>query len=650
VGKSSVFNALTGESQYVSNWPGKTWEGKAGIAHHPAGDVQVVDLPGTYSLTANSAEERIARDYLLQSHPDVVVVIVDATALERNLYLVAELMHIELPLVVGLNRIDLAAERGIEVEPHVLEAALGIPVIPMIANHSQGTRELLDGVVRISQEPQEWKPNRPSVRDDHRSVLEQIETLIRDCTPPDYPQTWVAIKLFEGDEEIIRLMQQRMREGWQQLEKILAAHEDAFLTVASGRYDWIGRMVRVAVVRPKPGQLSMTDRIDRVATHPFWGILMLLGIVGGLFWLTYAIGAPLQNWMDRAVVQGGGQWLRGLLAGSPDWIRGLFVDGIFTGVGSVLTLLPILAIFFLFLGLLEDVGYMARAAFVMDRFMHVMGLHGKSFLPIFLGFGCNVPAVMGTRIIESPKARLITILITPLVPCTARFSVIAFLAPVFFPNRAVWVTWFLIGASLATLFVLGWVLHEWFLGGEHTVFIMELPLYQKPDFHSIRQGFWGRIVDFLKMAGSIILVVSVLMWVLSTFPGGRIEESYLAQFGKLLTPIGAWMGLDWPMMVALLTSFVRKENTIPTLAVLYGAGGNGMTLVQALSGTLLPAAALAFLTVQVLFIPCVATVGAIRQETASWRWTLLSVFLLLVISLSAGVAIFQTGRLMGWGV
>lgn len=252
--------------------------------------------------------------------------------------------------------------------------------------------------------------------------------------------------------------------------------------------------------------------------------------------------------------------------------------------------------------------------------------------------------------IESPKARLITILVTPIVPCTARMAVVAFLAPIFFGERAIWVSWGLVVMSLIVLTVVGIVLHEKFLGGEHNAFIMELPLYQKPNLRIVEEGVWQRCADFLKTAGSIILVVSVILWALSHFPSGNIETSFLAFFGRLLAPVGSWMGLEWQMMVALLTSFVRKENTIPTLAVLYGANGEAAGLAQTLNAHLAPAAALAFLAVQVLFIPCVATLASIRQETGSWRWTVSSSAILLGISLGVGIFIYQTARLLGWGV
>ena len=648
VGKSSVFNELTGLGQYVSNWPGKTCEQKTGVFHHAEGTIYIVDLPGVYSLTASSVEEQITRDFIISCRPEVVAVVVDAVSLERNLYLVAELLALPVPLVLGLNRIDVARQQGFQIEPHVLEAALGIPVVPMVASRGEGVDVLMEAAWKIAQEALPQKPSRPEIRADHLGVLQQIEQLIAAHVPETYPVNWVALKLLEGDAQMTTIMQERMAENWDSVHDVLVKHDDAFLAVASGRYEWIARMIRAAVVRPKPGLVTVTDRLDRIFTHPLWGMLLLVGVLGLLFWLTYAIGAPLQAWLELNLVQGTASWLRESLVNAPSWLSGLLADGVVSGVGTVLTLLPILAIFFTFLGLLEDVGYMARAAYVMDRFMHLMGLHGKSFLPIFLGFGCNVPAVMGARVIESPKARLITILTAPIVPCTARMTVVAFLAPIIFASHAMWVSWGLILLSLLVMTLVGILLHELFLGGEHTAFIMELPLYQMPNLRIVGAGVWQRLADFLKTAGSIILVVSIGLWFLSTYPGGRIEGSYLAFFGQLFAPAGALMGLEWPMMVALLTSFVRKENTIPTLAILYGHTAADASLAQTLNQVLTPASGLAFLAVQVLFIPCVATVATIRQETRSWRWTTFSILLLLVISFGVGIGIYQVMHLLGW--
>ncbi len=650
VGKSTVFTLLTGLSQYVSNWPGKTCEHRCGFYRHGDVEMHIVDLPGTYSLTANSPEERDARDYLLRDRPDVVAVIADASALERNLYLVAELLWLPVPIVLGLNMTDVARQQGLRIEPHVLEAALGLPVVPMVATRNEGVRELMDAALNAAR-GESWEHNRPEIREDHHAVLEELLCLLAGRVPAGYPEDWVALKVLEGDEEITGLVRSRLAEDeWGAVHALLLQHEDAVLAVAGGRYDWIGRMVRAAVVRPRAGQVQLTDRLDRWATHPLWGLAILLAVLGLLFWLTYTVGIPLEELLDAALVQAGAEVVRTALAGAPPWLSGVLADGIIAGAGTILTLLPILFVFFTILAFLDDVGYMARGAYVMDRFMHLIGLHGRSFLPLFLGFGCNVPAVMGSRIVESRKARLQTILLAPIVPCSARTAVVAMLAPIFFGAAAAWVSWGLVGLSLVVVAVVGFALHELLLGGEHNAFIMELPLYHAPNLRTIALSVWQRLWDFVKGAGTVIVVVSIILWALSTFPGGDIEGSYLGMAGQWLAPVGSLLGLPWPMIVALLASFVRKENTIPTLAVLYGAGQEGMGLAAALGGVLVPAAALSFLVVQVLFIPCVATVAAIRQETGSWRWTGLSVALMLAVSLGIGVAVYQGARLLGVGL
>lgn len=648
VGKSAIFNMLTGLSQHVANWPGKTSERRIGEHRRNGTVVHIVDLPGTYSLTANSEEERIARDYLIRERPDVVVLVVDASALERNLYLLAELLHLPVPVVVGLNLMDLAQEQGIKVKPHVLEAALGVPVVPMVATRNQGVRELVETAVEVARHPETFSPRRPEIRSDHAAVLAEVGRLIADAVPEPYPRDWVALKLLEGDTEITEMTRARLGERWEAVHQILRQHEDAVLAVAGGRYEWIGRMVRAAVTRPWAGQVTLTDRLDRLATHPLVGLLILAGILGFTFWLTYSIGTPLQTWLDVNLVQAGAEQARNALSSAPPWVGSLAADGIIAGVGLVLTFLPILLVFFAVLAVLEEVGYIARAAYITDRFMHFIGLHGRSFLPLFLGFGCNVPAVMAARTIDSTRARLLTILLAPFVPCPARMSVVAILAPLFFGGDAPWVALGLLILTMAVLAGVGLLLHELFMGGEHLAFIMELPLYHRPDHRAILRSIRDRLFDFLRVAGSIILVVSVLLWATMHLPGGQVETSYLATFGRYLAPAGRLMGLDWQMMVALLTSFVRKENVIATLGVLYGSAHQGGGFIDTLSRTMTPAAALAFMTVQMLFVPCVATVAAIRQETRSWRWTALSMALPLAISFVMGLAVYHGARLLGW--
>jgi ferrous iron transport protein B len=647
MGKSTLFNLLTGLNQHVGNWPGKTIEHRAGVFQHNQRSYNIIDLPGTYSLTANSPEEVIAREYILREKPDIVIAVVSAANLERSLYLVSELICLPAPLVVALNMMDVADQEGIHVEPEVLQAALGVPVIPLTATRAAGVRDLLTEVEHCLMGERKLVPHLPEIRADHRQTMNEVLRQIDEYVPAPYPADWAAMKLLEGDAEITSRMKNSLpQERWAAVQSILEKHDDAMLAIASGRYDWIGRMMRAAVTHPSLGQISLTDRIDRWATHPIWGLFILAGILGLVFWLTFTLGTPLQDWLDSAIVGPLGTLAAGLLASAPTWLRSLVVDGVIGGVGSVLTFLPIMAIFFASFGLLEDVGYMARAAYVMDNFMHMMGLHGKSFLPIFLGFGCNVPAIMGTRVIDSAPARLLTILVAPLVPCTARMAVLAFIAPAFFGPQAMLVSWGLILLSLVLLVGSGILFNLVLFKGERSAFIMELPLYHVPNQRTIGLLVWQRSISFIKKAGTIILAMSVGIWVLSMLPGGDLQNSYLAQLGKLIAPVGRWMGMDWRLTVALLTSFLAKENAIATLGVLFGGSANA-GLAQTLAATYSPATGLAFLTVSILFIPCAATVAAIRQETGSWRWTLLNVIFMLVLSVGAGVAVYAVASGIG---
>jgi len=647
VGKSTLFNLLTGLSQHVGNWPGKTVERKEGAFAFNGTPYRLVDLPGTYSLTANSAEEVIAREFIIRERPDVVVALVDAAILERSLYLVAELLSLPAPVIVGLNMIDVAQQEGVQIEPEVLEAALGVPVVPMVATKSVGVRELVEAVDRVACGEISYAPKPPQIRADHREVLEEIEGLIVGCVPDPYPQEWIALKLLEGDQEVTRMMRGCLPdERWEAVHDVLRAHDDALVAVAGGRYEWIGRMIRAAVTRPKAGQIGRTERLDRWATHPLWGLLILAGILGLIFWLTYAVGTPLQDLLDTYVVGTLAGLARAGLAGAPTWLAGLLADGVIGGVGAVLTFLPILVIFFAAMGALEDMGYMARAAYVMDGFMHLMGLHGKSFLPLFLGFGCNVPAVLGTRVIESRRARLLTILLAPLIPCTARMAVLAFLAPAFFGPAATLVSWGLVLLALAVMAFSGVLINKTLFRGQRAAFIMELPLYHLPNWRTIGLLVWQRSLAFIKKAGTLILGVSVVVWALSVLPGGEVETSFLAQVGQWLEPVGRLMGFDWRLMVTLLTSFIAKENSIATLGVLFGTGKQ-IGLAETLAATFPAATWLAFLVVQMLFVPCVATVAVIRQETGSWRWTLFNLGFLLLVSWMAGVGVFWLARLVG---
>lgn len=636
VGKTTVFNLLTGLDQHVGNWPGKTVEHAEGTVRHDGLEATLVDLPGTYSLSANSPEERIARDFLIFEQPDVVMVIADASALERSLYLLAELLALGLdtPVVLGLNMSDVATAQGIDIDPAVFAAALKLPVVPLVARRAQGVAELVGTALRLARDPSACQPVRPEIAAPHRAVLAAVHVLLAPHVPAPYPAQWVAMKLLEGDSELLALAREWAHAAaWAEIEALLGEHEDAVLDIAAGRYEWIERMARAAVRRPRLGQVSLTDRLDRVALHPVWGLVLLLWVFAFIFGITFELAGPVQDWLESGLIAPFGTWLAERLVSAPSWLSGLLIDGVLAGAGTVITFVPLLAVFFAALALLEDTGYFARAAYVMDRYMHRMGLHGKSFLPLCLGFGCNVPAVMGARVIDSPNGRLLTILLASLVPCSARLLVLAFLAPVFFGDAALPVTLAFIGVNLLLVAVAGSLFNRSLFKGKRVFFIMEMPLYHVPSVRTIGRFVRRNVVAFLRNAGSLILIFSVLLWALAYFPGEGLEQSWLGRFGHSIAPVSEVLGLDWPLIVALLASFVAKENAIAALGILYGIEGEGQALAEVLSTSISLGSALAFLTATMLFIPCVATLVVMRTETGSWRWPVVSVALHLALSL-----------------
>lgn len=648
VGKSTVFNMLTGLSQHVGNWPGKTVELKFGKISLDDRSVNLVDLPGTYSLTASSEEERVARDFIISEKPNLVVVIVNATSLESNLYLLTEMLALDVPLVIGINMMDVADRQGIFIDPHVLEAALMVPVVPLVATRNQGLKELIQQAVTLAENPDQFQPNRPKLSPEYCQLLKKIQNLMAGRIPEEYSSYWVSLKILEGDQEMHALIQREAPDIWSRLQGILLEHEEAIMDITSSRYAWIERMVRAGMVRPKHGLITRTDRLDRIATHHIWGVVALLIVLGLLFFLTYNVALPIVDMLQVQIVVPVSNLVRGFLSNGPDWFSGLIVDGLIGGVGNVLTFVPLLILFFVFLGVLEDAGYLARVAFVMDPMMHWLGLHGRSFLTFFLGFGCNVPAVMGTRIIEDKRARWLTIFLIPLVPCTARMAVVTFLVPAFFGKHAAAVTLLLVFANLGILVLLGKAAKHFVFKGQQSPFIMEMPLYHMPNLRSIGLYVWENTLAFLKKAGGLIVAFSIIVWTLSWFPEGNLQTSFIARFGRWMAPFWSLIGLrDWRIIVALLSSFIAKENTIATLGVLFSQQAQTVTLPQQVSAIISPVAAVSFLLIQMLFVPCIATVAVINKETLSWRFTLLSVMSHLLISLVVGIGFFQLASWVG---
>ncbi|MFB3851113.1 MAG: ferrous iron transport protein B [Acidobacteriota bacterium] len=644
VGKSTVFNHLTGLNQHVGNWPGKTIEQKTGKIVFKNYTIEICDLPGTYSLTSNSEEERIARDYIITKKPDVVIVLLNASALERSFYLLSELLLLEVPIVAGINMVDVAKENGIIIDFEILQEKIKIPVVELIASKNIGLVNLLEKVVETYEKKEDFKIPFSAIRDAHKSELDDLEAILKERVPSPYSVKWTSVKLLEGDKEITEFSKGWLKEDWQKAHKILEKHEDAYLDIVGSRYEWIAEIISSVVKNPRPQEISITDKIDKYATHPIYGMGLLFGIIGALFFLTYFLANPIVNFLSKSVSS-----LQIIFKDStsgflPPFISGLLFDGAFGGAGMVIAFLPTLLFFFFFIAILEDVGYLSRIAYIMDNFMHKIGLHGKSFVPLFLGFGCNVPAIMGTRIIEDKKARFLTILLTPFIPCSARFAVLAFLATPFFGKYSFLAMMALILINIATVFLIGKILTSTSFKGVKSAFIMELPLYHKPNFKTVFVYVYVNLKSFIVKAASIIVIVSCIVWFLSAYPSGKIDESYLAQFGKFVEKSGALMGFsDWRAITALATSFIAKENTIATFGVLLDVSENE-TLGKKIAEIFTIPSAFAFLVVQMLFVPCLATTTVIYRETGL-KWTFYSLVLHLTVSLFSGIVTFQFLRL-----
>jgi ferrous iron transport protein B len=644
VGKSTVFNILTGLSQHVGNWPGKTVEKKEGVHRADNVLIRIVDLPGTYSLTAFSEEERVTRDFIIQEKPDLVVLVLNAAALERSLYLLSEVLLLNRPVIVAINMLDVASNQGIQIDTTALQEALGLPVIPMVAKRNSGIKELVGKMTEFATCDIEYSPKLPAVSEDHLQIYQDILGEIRPYIQAPYTPEWVAIKLMEGDPEVSAMVEALAPViVWDEILSLLLKHEDALHAVVNGRYDWIEKMTRAAISRFKMGQVVLTDRIDHILTRPIFGIPVLLAVMAAVFFLTYAVGVPLQIWMSDHILQFI-KFCEPFTTGWPVWLQGLILNGVIGGAGSVLTFLPILLIFFAIMALLEDIGYMARAAFVMDRIMHLVGLHGKSFIPMCLGFGCNVPAVLGARIIETRKARMITLLLIPLVPCTARLAVLTLVSAAIFGKNAAYVSWSILALNIVVLGIAGALVNKT-LWKQDAPFIMELPIYHRPDPKTLMMVVWSRTVSFVRKAGTVILGVSLIVWLLSYFPNGVVEESWLASIGRLLQPLGVPLGLDWKMITALLTGLVAKENVVATLGVLYSVGRDGLT--QTLPTVMSHESAAAFLVVMMLFIPCAATIAVLRKEMNSNKWFYSTIVMTLIVSYLGGMAAYNFVKWLG---
>ncbi|SHH71912.1 ferrous iron transport protein B [Caloranaerobacter azorensis DSM 13643] len=664
-GKTTLFNALTGSRQYVGNWPGVTVEKKEGKTRYNDEEIVVVDLPGTYSLSPYSLEEVIARNYIVEESPNVVVNVVDATNIERNLYLSIQLIELGTPVVIALNMMDMVEKMGINIEVKKLSKMLGVPVVPIVASKKKGIEELLDVVVRLSKGEIEYNPCVVDYgKDLEEKISETIESLKLNPLAKKYNLRWLAIKVIEGDEKVLKTLNIDDEEESFEDDEI-SLLDDYESIIADKKYQFITEIVSKAVNKPKDEKLTTSDKIDKVLTNKWLGIPIFAGLMYIVFFMTFNIGNIFLDIIDAFFSETVSGWASNALeaVGAAEWLKSLIVDGIIGGVGGVLTFLPNIIILFIFISILEDSGYMARVAFIMDRAMRKIGLNGKAFIPMLMGFGCNVPAIMGTRTLDNEKERIAAILINPFMSCGARLPVYILFASVFFAGHEDTVVFSLYVLGILVAIIVGLIFKKTLFKGEGAPFVMELPPYRIPTLKGIFIHVWERVKGYLVKAGTIIFAASIILWFLLgyNFSGpADITESIGASIGKAIAPIFTPLGFgNWRAALSLVSGLLAKEVVISNMAIIYGLGetvaeaaleGDITGFASTLSNTFNQLTAYAFMVFVLLYTPCVATIGVIKRETNSWKWTLFSIAYQFVVAWVMSMLVFQVGSLLGLGL
>ena len=628
-GKTTLFNQLTGSNQHVGNFPGVTVEKKEG-AMKKQKDATVVDLPGIYSLSPYTAEEVVTRDFLLKEKPDCVINIVDATNIERNLYLTLQLMETQVPMVLALNMMDEVRASGNVIYIDKLSSELGIPVIPISASKNEGVDELAQTAVKTAKAGIPPQKLDFCTGDVHRAIHSVCHIIEDHAQRADVPVRFAATKLIEGDEPMLSSLELSENEVdiighvVDEMETNLGTDREAAL--ADMRYDYIEKLCSVAV--KKSGKLTKeqirTEKIDSVLTNKFLAIPIFLCIMGLIFWLTFGlIGATLSDWFSMGIdyVTGLADYALTAAEISPA-LHSLVIDGVFAGVGSVLSFLPTIVILFFFLSLLEDTGYMARVAFVMDKLLRKIGLSGRSFVPMLIGFGCSVPAIMATRTLSSERDRKMTILLTPFISCSAKLPIYAIFTKVFFPDNGAFVMCCLYIGGLVVGILAARVLGHTVFKGKPVPFVMELPAYRFPSGKNVLMHMWEKAKDFIVKAFTIIFFATIAIWLLQNFSVKLTmvqdnSESMLAAIGKFISPIFAPLGFgNWKAVTALITGLTAKEAVVSTFQVLLDT--SVLTFEQALKAEFSSMASVcSFLTFTLLYMPCVATMAAVKREFRS---------------------------------
>ncbi len=671
-GKTTIFNAACGAHERVGNYSGVTVDAKVGEFDFEGYHFNLTDLPGTYSLTAYSPEELYVRRHIIERTPDIIVNVVDASNLERNLYLTTQLIDMDVPMIMALNMYDELRSSGNTLDTLQLGTLLGVPVVPTVGRTGEGVLELFRQIIAIEEGRQDIARH---IHVNHGSVIEQniekVEVLIRQNPEPhhNYSGRFLAIKMLENDrqiEGIIRTLANKddiirtTEECKRSIQNELG--EDSESAITDAKYGFVQGALKECFRKNHVNNRILTKRIDAIATSNIWGYPIFLLLMYVMFYCTFNIGQYPMDWIDMLV-----EWISGVTANymSDGPLKDLIIDGIIGGVGGVVIFLPNIMILYAFISYMEDSGYMARAAFIMDKMMHKMGLHGKSFIPMIMGFGCNIPAVMATRTIEDRKSRLITMLIIPLMSCSARLPVYIIIIGAFFPHCQALVLFamYLIGVMMSIL--MAKLFSRFVVKGESSPFVMELPPYRLPSAKNVVRHTWEKGKQYLKKMGTTILAASIIVWALSYFPhhdeystSEQIENSYIGQIGKTVEPIIRPCGMGWKEGVSIITGIGAKEIVASTMGVLYSSDSNDEVLededaeqarlsrlIKKNSG-LTTLSAFAFIIFVLLYMPCIPTCISIKNEAGSWHWAAFTIFYTILLAWICSTIVFQIGSLL----
>ena len=677
-GKTSLFNVASGSHEHVGNYSGVTVDAKKGYFNYKGYHFNIYDLPGTYSLSAYSPEELYVRRHIFEQTPDVIVNVVVASNLERNLYLTTELIDMDLSMVIALNMYDELEQSGAVLDYKTLGEMIGVPIIPTVSRSGKGIDNLFDTIIRV------YENQDPTVRHihiNHGNVIESGINVLKDKLKTDpqikqhFSPRYLAIKLLEGDKEVESILKDKVdyddlitlrNREVQRISKTLG--EDVETAVSNEKYGFISGALKETLVPGDREKARTTHIIDSLVTNKLFGFPIFILLMWVMFEATFKLGAYPMEWIESGVA-----WIGSLVERymSDGPLKDLIVDGVIGGVGGVIVFLPNILILYLFISFMEDSGYMARAAFIMDKIMHRIGLHGKSFIPLVMGFGCNVPAIMASRTIESRSSRLITILINPFMSCSARLPIYVLLIGTFFPDHAslVFIGLYLLGIIVAI--ITARVLRRFLFKKDETPFVMELPPYRIPTAKATLRHMWGKAEQYLRKMGGLILVASIIIWFLSYYPRTSISDtvsettveesfvqqqnSYIGRIGQFIEPVLEPLGFNWKVSIALISGTAAKELVVSTIGVLYseGASDDDATLSAKLTAPnpqtghpdFTPLIAISFMAFVLLYIPCIATIVAVANEAGSWKWGLFTIIYNTGVAWIVSFLIYNIGKL-----